>query len=316
MAPQGSQWATAANQHEAQLIAMIDDLQRQVRELQETNQRSKPRQVLPTPERFEGRARDWETWSLSMRAKLRIDGTAIGDGAAQLHYVYASLDIKVQGLVLAFMRKAEREGAQDPFALIQYLERIYDDPNKARKAGQRLREMEQGSMSLATYLPRFERTLFEAGAEAWPDDAKITTLVGGLSKEAKQRLDGQLTLPTEYDAFIRMLLTLDGHFKEQGDSMDWETTRVSKAKVAPAVTKGQRQEWRDQGRCVRCGSKQHWVQSCKFQPTRNRSPSQSSTKDESMAMVTMKSARTKTTAKRVGFPEDSDTEGTWEDYDE
>ena len=98
--------------------------------------------------------------------------------------------------------------------------------------------MEQGLTSLVAYLPRFERTLFEAGAENWPDDAKITTLVGGLSKEVKHRLDTQLTLPTEYDTFVRTLLTLSGHFKGQGnDTMDWETTRVSGGRVAPAVTK-------------------------------------------------------------------------------
>ena len=70
-----------------------------------------------------------------MRVKLRIDGAAIRDGVAQLYYIYALLGVKVQGLVLAFMRKAEREGAQDPFALMQYFERIYDDPNKVKKAG-------------------------------------------------------------------------------------------------------------------------------------------------------------------------------------
>ena len=76
-------------------------------------------------------------------------------------------------------------------------------------------------MSLVAYLLRFERTLFEAGVETWLDDAKITTLVGGLSKEVRQRLNGQLTLPTEYNTFVQTLLTLNGHFKEQGnETMD------------------------------------------------------------------------------------------------
>ena len=96
---------------------------------------------------------------------------------------------------------------------------------------------------MVAYLLRFERTLFKAGVETWPDNAKITTLVEGLSKEVKQRLDKQLTLPTEYNTFVRTLLTLNGHFKKQGnETMDWETTKVSKAKIAPAVTKEQRQQ--------------------------------------------------------------------------
>ena len=77
--------------------------------------------------------------------------------------------------------------------------------------------MEQGSISLVAYLPRFERTLFEAGVETCPDNAKITTLVEGLSKEVKQRLDRQLTLPTEYNTFVRTLLILNGYFKKRGN---------------------------------------------------------------------------------------------------
>ena len=45
------------------------------------------------------------------------------------------------------------------------LDNDYENYSKDRQAYQR-------------YLPRFERTLFEAGADDWPDDAKITTLVG------------------------------------------------------------------------------------------------------------------------------------------
>ena len=45
--------------------------------------------------------------------------------------------------------------------------------------------MEQGSISLVTYLLRFKKTLYEAGAKTWPDNAKIITLVGGLNKEVK-----------------------------------------------------------------------------------------------------------------------------------
>jgi len=282
MASQGIQWATAADQREAQLLQMIEELQRQVMELREaTSQRttSKPRQVLPEPERFNGRAKEWDTWSMEIQAKLRIDGRAIGNADAQLHYVYALLGRSVQGLVLPFMQKAKEKG---PLELLEYLERIYDDPNKAKKAGQQLRELQQGSMSLTTYLPKFERTLFEAGGDTWPDDAKITTLVGGLNKETRHRLNGQLTLPAEYNAFVRTLLSLGNHFSARflngnnSNAMDWEQSRISKMKVAPSVSPEQRQQWRDEGKCVRCGSKKHWVQQCKLQAARQRSSSSDS----------------------------------------
>ena len=66
-------------------------------------------------------------------------------------------------------------------------------------------ELRQGTMSVAVYIPQFERVMFEASANSWLDDAKITTLVGGLNKYTRQRIDGQMTLPTDYNGFVRML---------------------------------------------------------------------------------------------------------------
>ena len=103
--------------------------------------------------------------------------------------MYNSLTPSVQGLVIAYVRRLEERGEWKPHALLEHLQRSYDDPNKAKKAGQRLRELQQGGTSATAYLPRFERTLFKAGADAWPDDAKITTLVGGFNKDTRQRLN-------------------------------------------------------------------------------------------------------------------------------
>ena len=119
--------------------------------------------------------------------------------------MYSSLGTKVQGLVLTFVRQAQKDNDWKPLALLEYLGRIYDDPNKVKKAGQRLIELWQGATSVTVYIPQFERLLFEAGANAWPDDAKIITLVSGLNKNTRQRIDRQRALPTDYDDFVRML---------------------------------------------------------------------------------------------------------------
>lgn len=318
MDQQGTQWAATANQREGQLLAMIEELRMQVQALQ---QRTAPtpavrtRQVLPEPDRFTGRTRDWDTWTMAMQAKLRIDGGAIGSNEAQFYYVYSSLGTKVQGLVLAFVQKTQKTGDWKPFALLDYLEHIYDDPNKAKKAGQRLIELRQGTMSITAYLPQFEKTMFEAGADDWPDNAKITTLVGGLNKYTRQRIDGQLTLPTDYNKFVRMLQMLGNQFghlhsngsgssygngngSNKGNAMEWEPIQVANAKVAPSISREQRQIWREKGKCVRCGSGGHWVKNCNSRPTRSRSSSSSSVYDRAMVTVNaVQPARTKTTAK-------------------
>lgn len=300
-----NQWATTADQREMQLLAMIEELRTQIQELRQQPP-MRTRQVLPEPERFAGRMKDWDIWSMTMRAKLRIDGNAIGNNEAQFYYIYSSLGTKIQGLVLNFVRHAQEKEEWKPLALLDYLGRSYDDPNKIKKAGQRLMEFRQDSTSIAAYIPQFERILYEAGANAWPDDARITTLVGGLNKYTRQRLDAQLTLPTNYDDFVRTLQTLGNQFgpvhndnsNGNGNAMEWEPVSVSATKTAPAVSREQRQTWRDQGKCVRCGSNKHWVKECKSLPTRSRSSSVSSEDSQPMIRTNaVQVSRTKTTAK-------------------
>jgi len=102
---------------------------------------------------------------------------------------------------------------------------------------------------MAAYLPQFEKTMFEANADTWPDNAKITTLVGGLNKYTRQRINGQLTLPADYNGFVRMLQTLGNQFgpsyvnsngNDKGNAMEWEPVKVAAAKTAPTVSREQR----------------------------------------------------------------------------
>jgi Retrotransposon gag protein len=324
MDPQGNQWAATANQREMQLLAMIEELRTQVQELQHQS-RTKTRQVLPEPERFAGRTKDWDTWSMTMRAKLCIDGNVIGSNEAQFYYVYSSLSSKIQGLILNFVRQAQERGEWEPLALLDHLGRSYDDPNKAKKAGQRLMEFRQGTTAIVAYIPQFEKVMFEAGANSWPDDAKITTLVGGLNKYTRQRIDGQLTLPTDYNDFVRMLQTLGNQFgssygngndngQRNGNTMEWEPIKASTAKTAPSVSREQRQAWRDQGKCVRCGSNKHWVNACNNQPTRSRSSSVSSDGSNGEVMIrasAVQVGRTKTTAKPTHTNDKGEPDSQW-----
>ena len=165
-----------------------------------------PRHRLDHPEPLDGPLR-WDTWLPLMKAKLRIDAEAIGSKEAQFFYVYGNLESKVQALVLPQLHAAE-EGEYDPQAIIDQLARIYEDPNKVERATNKLSHIKQGSDSFTIYLARFERLLYEARANTWPDAAKIAALRAGLDSSMVTKLATQLTLPTAYPEFVKVLQRL------------------------------------------------------------------------------------------------------------
>jgi hypothetical protein len=64
----------------------------------------------------------------------------------------------VQALVLAFIQRVEQTKEWKPESLLEYLERIFNDPNKAKKAGQKLKELHQGTALIATFVPIFKKS--------------------------------------------------------------------------------------------------------------------------------------------------------------
>jgi hypothetical protein len=55
---------------------------------------------LPDPEKFARLTYKFDTWLPLIKAKLRINGPAIGDSIAQFYYVYLNLESSVQLMVL------------------------------------------------------------------------------------------------------------------------------------------------------------------------------------------------------------------------
>jgi hypothetical protein len=93
-------------------------------------------------------------------------------------------------------------------AILEALACVYDDPNRASKAADRLTsgKIKQSSDEpFSAYLARYEKTLYEAGAQDWPDLVKIFTLRSGLEDVLKRNLEVQLAIPAEYDPFVKAL---------------------------------------------------------------------------------------------------------------
>jgi hypothetical protein len=148
----------------------------------------RPKPSLPDPERFIGQQYKFDTWLLLIKAKLRVDGNAIGDTVAQFYYVYLNLDSHVQAMVLPQLSQAEEQGEWDYQTILEQLTRVYDNPNKVQEAEDKLLALRQGTDSLLAYIAKFERVLYEARGQNWLDVNKISTFRNGLSFTIRGRL--------------------------------------------------------------------------------------------------------------------------------
>ena len=169
-----------------QLQAIIAELQAELRRQRDEirflqNQQSKPKPSLPDPDKFSGQPYKYDTWLPSIKAKLRVDGAAIGDSVAQFYYVYLNLDSHVQAMVLPQLGQAEESQSWNYQTILDQLSRVYDNPNKVQEAEDKLFLLKQGTESLPAYVAKFERILYEAWGQNWPDVNKISTFRNGLN---------------------------------------------------------------------------------------------------------------------------------------
>jgi len=204
----------------------------------------RPRQQLPEPTKFDGKAHHFRTWLPAIKAKLRVDGQAIGDETARFYYVYSNLEPQVQAMVLPQLSDAEAQGIWDCQSILSQLGRVYENPNQRQEAEDALHNLMQGDKeSLASYVAKFERILYEAKAQDWPDNVKISTLRTGLNLTTRRALSTQLSIPESYHGFLRTIQHLSrrqvtyahDHAPAQ-DKMDLSTLNSSTSVSRPRQT--------------------------------------------------------------------------------
>jgi hypothetical protein len=252
---------------QSQVQREFDGLRSEIATLRAKNiQKSK----LPDPEKFAGSTYKFDTWLPSIKAKLRIDGPAIGDSIAQFYYVYLNLESSVQSMVLPQLSYAEHAQSWDYNTILDQLSRVYDNPNKQSEAEDKLHALRQGNDSLPAYIAKFERTLYEANGQSWPDVNKISSFRNGLNSAIRSRLAQQLTLPRVYADFLRTVQQLSSKTaappyqttpRIASDPMDVSELTIGALTSAPV-----RQDYRISGQCFRCGSHGHQVKNCLWPP--------------------------------------------------
>ena len=81
--------------------------------------------------------------------------------------------------------------------------------------------IKQGDDSLRSYIAKFERLLYKANAQDWPDVTKISTFRNGLGSTIRNRLSQQLHLPRTYPDFVKVVQQLAGR---SSLSSSWRST--------------------------------------------------------------------------------------------
>ena len=162
---------------------------------------------------------------------------------------------------------------------------IYNNSNKMQEAEDRLLSLQQGVDLVPAYISKFERVLYEACGQNWPDINKISVFRNGLNSTIRGRLNQQLNLPTQYPAFVRIVQQLAGrssssivHSQPTGNnqlrgpepmdinaitinSIDTPSSRSSQSTstspCARSISLARREQYRADRHCVQCGLHKH-----------------------------------------------------------
>ena len=92
--------------------------------------------------------------------------------------------------------------------------------------------MTQGREAFATFLPKFERTLAEAGGGAWADQVKINTLKRMLNQDLRRSLVYIPVHPTAYNDFTRTLSTLASRLTALNTKSTTTRARIKSSQAA------------------------------------------------------------------------------------
>lgn len=254
-------------------------------------QLKRPKPVLPDLSIFTGKRSEWPAWKDEAIGKLTTDGAAIGGPKEQFAYLRARVGGTAARTVLPFVQSARANNVDTPGNLLTYMENVYGDANLEERASNRLNTMTQGKEVFATFLPKFERTLAEAGGSDWTDQVKINTLKRMLNQDLRTALVYIPVHPTAYNDFVRTLQTLASRLATlnpraptaitptttNSEAMEWEpsvnkvrtpTDGSSGQKRAQWVSKNVLEERRATNKCLRCGSNDHFISNCKLLPAR------------------------------------------------
>ncbi|KJZ69492.1 hypothetical protein HIM_11109 [Hirsutella minnesotensis 3608] len=246
------------------------------------------RKPLPNPPKYDGLRKSYTAWARQMRDKLELDAHYFNGNRELWYLINSCLGEKPQQVVATFYAAGGPGGAYDPQEFMRYLDRTYQDSNIQSRAAATLRTMRQREdQTLASFLPRFEQALAEAGGADWPDNAKIVFLENAINKRLQESLVTAV-LPEDYQGWLTRLQEIAGRLERlspgrQSPSKEQSPSDLQKERLkgrledsdgdtpmtdvnrAVRQSKGRRDlglKHKDKRRCFRCERTDHVIADC------------------------------------------------------
>jgi|SRR5436309_1125137 len=235
---------------------------------------------LPDPEKFTGKRNELRPFLAQLRNKLEGNSDRYPSDQERLRYALSRLSGDAAIMIETF-------NPSTLAGLIENLETSYGDPNRQATAQQKLNRMTQGDQSFPSYFAKFHQYSKETG---WNDAAQINHLVESLNPELKRTLVG-VTLPQRLGDCANLI---NRHYNDlmrlqprpsqsRSASKTTTTTTATRPSTRPPTqaskdpdameldpgTRGyapknsaERQKRIKEGRCFKCGSKDHLSPNC------------------------------------------------------
>jgi hypothetical protein len=274
------------------------------------------RSRLPDPERFNGSRDKYAGWKFECEGKLRCDAAQFPDEDTRKRYILSRTSDKAHETLLSWLLLNDHQPVS---ALWRHMDKKFQDVHAKDRAADKLRHLKQGRLSVRDYATEFDQLRAQSGLE---EDTSVLRGMfrEGLSIEVQKHLIGTPedgTLEELVDRSVQIAdqlyrvnraskLKSSGKFDRgrhsssarthdsQSDEMDWEPTRVSRAKP-----KG------NKVRCYTCDEEGHIARNC---PKRLRTNKARTTSGKSRGSEGKSVRRSPSPKARVEELSDSDSE--------
>ncbi|OJD22214.1 hypothetical protein ACJ73_06441 [Blastomyces percursus] len=302
-------------QMKEQLAAQQIELQHQRQELERQRATSgttstslpavfkRPKASLPDTARYNGNNPVYFPQFLSnLKAKIAIDGQAIGNEQAQVWYAFGRLEGKASARIHPWVDRYSETSRFTTREFLELLKSTFADAAREQKALDRLNRLKQGNRSFDELLAELEQLLLEAGGHEWADPIKKGYLKGAFNRELKRHLLS-LDERESYDGFKDQVKRVADRVEDFArsersqlswrrnaspkrpwgslprtspdppDVMEWEPTPAraaedKKTQRAAWVSPKELEKRKERGLCFRCGASGHMVTGCPYQPAR------------------------------------------------